>query len=102
MRQPWLQREEAARPRQAAAEDDFSPRSTTLPLRGALIVLGIAVLLLAAGRSAEIASAAYGLPLLPGSETLIGLADRWDGWMDALGVKDLLAWLREVLAIGRA
>lgn len=101
MRQPWLQDEAPTAARGREVEDDFSLHSAVLPLPGVLILLGAALLLLAMGRSAEIASAAYGLPLLPGTEAVIGLAERWDGWMEAIGVKDLVAWLREVLATGR-
>ncbi len=98
MRQPWLQSPDTT----PTAGDDFSPRSATRPVGAVALTLGLVLLLLAMGRSAEIVEAAYGLPLVPGTEGLIAIAEGWDGWMAAIGVKDLVGWLREVLAAGRS
>lgn len=100
MRQPWL-RQQGSPPQQGPA-DDFSPRSATRTAAGAALALAVALLLLAAGRSAEIADAAFGLPLAPGTETLIALAEDWDAAMTALGVPEMVAALRGVLSAGRA
>jgi hypothetical protein len=99
MRQPWLQDPGTPPPR--GVPDDFSPRSATLPLRQAAPAVALAFLLLLAGRSTAIVDAAYGLPILPGSEALIAAAEAWDAAMTALGVPDALAALRGVLSAGR-
>jgi len=99
MRQPWLQPPESPAP--PGVPDDFSPRSATRSAARAALAFGIAMLLLAAGRSAEIVDAAYGLPLAPGTETLIGLTEWWDGLMQAIGVTAGVEALRGILSAGR-
>ena len=98
MEQPWLQDRDPAARRVA---DDFSRRTATLPLGRALIVLGLAGLLLLAGRSEQMVDAAYGLPLLPGTETLIALTEAWHEAMSGLGVPQAMDALRGWLSIGR-
>jgi hypothetical protein len=99
MRQPWLQ--DPATPPPRGTPDDFSPRSATSTAAGAALALAVALLLLAAGRAAEILDAAYGLPLLPGTETLIAAAEAWDAAMESLGVNGLVAAVRGLLSAGR-
>jgi hypothetical protein len=99
MRQPWLQ--PPASPAPPGVPDDFSPRSATRSAAGVALAFGIAMLLLAAGRSAEIVDAAYGLPLAPGTETLIVLTEGWDGLMQAIGVTEGVEALRAILSAGR-
>ena len=69
--------------------DDFSRATATLPVGAALVVLGAVWLLLLMGRSGAILDAAYGLPILPGTEALIALAEAWHAGMEALGVPAL-------------
>jgi hypothetical protein len=69
---------------------------------GALVVLAVAWLLLLMGRSGAILDAAYGLPLLPGTEELIALAEAWHAAMEALGIPALTHGLRAILSWGRA
>ena len=99
MRQPWLQ--PPGSPAPPGVPDDFSPRSATRPAAGTALAFGIAMLLLAAGRSAEIVDAAFGLPLAPGTEALIVLAEWWDGLMQAAGVAQGVEALRGILSAGR-
>ncbi len=98
MRQPWLQSPGEAAPR---LPDDFSPHSAIRGAGAATLTLAVALLLLAAGRSAEILDAAYGLPIAPGTEALIALAEAWDGAMAGLGVPEALAAVRGVVSAGR-
>ena len=100
MRQPWLQLPGSPAP--PGVPDDFSPRSATRSAPGTALAVGIALLLLAAGRSAEIVDAAYGLPLAPGTETLIALAEGWDAAMQAGGVAAAVEAARAVLSAGRS
>jgi hypothetical protein len=81
--------------------DDFSHATAVLPLRSALLVLGLIWLLLLMGRSEAILDAAYGLPILPGTEALIALAEAWNDAMAALGLSDAMRALRAALAWGR-
>lgn len=95
MRQPWLE----AQP--DAAADDFSPRSATRTAGATAWVVGLALLVLAAGRSGAIVDAAYGLPLAPGTETLIAVAESWDSAMAALGIPDWVETVTAALGAGR-
>ena len=100
MRQPWLRQQDI--PGDAAAPpDDFSPRSATIPSRRAALALAAALLLLAAGRSEAILDAAYGLPVVPGTEAAIAAAEAWDGALAQLGVPDAMRRLRGLLSAGR-
>lgn len=99
MRQPWLQ--PPGSPAPPGVPDDFSPRSATRSAGGVALAFGIAMLLLAAGRSAEIVDAAYGLPLAPGTEALIAVTEWWDEAMQAIGVTEAVATLRAILSAGR-
>jgi hypothetical protein len=78
MQQPWLN-PPGTEPRRGVP-DDFSPASATMNWRAAVLALTIAWLILLAGRSEAIVDAAYGLPVAPGTETLIAVAE---GWNDA-------------------
>jgi hypothetical protein len=95
MRQPWLQATPNTRP------DDFSPASATMTAGRAAWVVGLALVLFAAGRSGAILDAAYGLPVLPGTEALIVVAENWDGAMAMLGVTDGVEAARGLLGLGR-
>lgn len=97
MSQPWLNPDGPAN----RVPDDFSPRSATMPVRRVLLALALGYLLLAAGRSEEILDAAYGLPIAPGTETLIALAEGWNDALAALGIPEAASALRKLLATGR-
>jgi hypothetical protein len=56
---------------------------------------------MAAGRSPEILDAAYGLPVVAGTETVIAVAEAWDGVMQAIGVPGVVEAVRGVLSAGR-
>jgi hypothetical protein len=99
MSQPW--RDPAAPMPVRSVPDDFSPRSATMPVGRVALLLAVGYLLLLAGRSDEILDAAYGLPLAPGTETLIALAEAWNEALAALGIPDAAASLRGLLATGR-
>ncbi len=98
MQQPWLPDAPPPRP---GVPDDFSGRTAVLPLRGALLVLSLVGVLLVMGRSEAILDAAYGLPILPGTEGAIALAEAWNDAMAALGVPGAMRALREFLGGGR-
>ncbi len=95
MRQPWLEAQPNPLP------DDFSPRSATRGAGATAWVVGLALLVFAAGRSGAVLDAAYGLPLAPGTETLIALAEAWDAAMVALGIPPFVAAAAAALAVGR-
>ena len=99
MQQPWLQPPGTPPPR--GVPDDFSPASVTLPLGRVALLLGIACLLLLMGRSEAMLDVAYGLPILPGTETLIATAEAWNDAMSALGLPQAMRALRELLSVGR-
>ncbi len=99
MQQPWMP---DAPPPLRGVPDDFSRATAVMPVGPALVVLGVAWLLLLMGRSGAILDAAYGLPILPGTEALIGLAEAWHGAMEALGIPAVTQALRAVLSWGRA
>ncbi|MDB5412274.1 MAG: hypothetical protein JWR10_609 [Rubritepida sp.] len=99
MRQPWLN--PLGTPPQRGVPDDFSPASAALPIRGAAIVLAVAYLLLIAGRSEAILDAAYGLPVVTGTETLIAIAEWWNDAMSSLAVPEAFSAIREWLSLGR-
>jgi len=100
MRQPWLNDpgEQTARP---ARPDDFSPATPTLPLRRVCLGLLPFFLLLLIGRSGPLVDALYGLPLMPGTETAIALAEAWHGAMQAIGVTGAMEALQGLLRAGR-
>lgn len=99
MQQPWLNPPgtEARR----GVPDDFSPATAAIPWRGATIALVIVWLILLAGRSEAIVDAAYGLPVAPGTETLIAVADAWNDALSMVGIPQALSAIRETLATGR-
>ncbi|WP_424811655.1 hypothetical protein [Roseococcus sp. YIM B11640] len=99
MQQPWLN--PPGTPARKGVADDFSSSSATMPLRGALTVLAVVWLLLLMGRSDAIVDAAYGLPVAPGTETLISVAEGWNGLMQAFGIPAFLDEARALLASGR-
>lgn len=98
MQQPWSPDAPPPRP---GVPDDFSRASAVLPLGRALRVLGIVWLLLLMGRSEAILDAAYGLPILPGTEAMIALAEAWHDAMTGLGLPKAMQALRSTLAAGR-
>lgn len=100
MRQPWLNTT-AEPPTVKGAPDDFSPRSATVPLHRAAVVVAIGYALLLAGRSEPILDAVYGLPVLPGTNTLIELAEAWNDGLALLGIPEAAAAIRGWLATGR-
>ena len=87
MQQPWLP---GAPPPRPGVPDDFSGRTAVLPLS----LVGV---LLVMGRSEAILDAAYGLPMLPGTEGAIALAEAWNDAMAALGLPGAMRALREFL-----
>lgn len=97
--QPWMP---DAPPPPRGVPDDFSRATAVMPAGRALVVLGVVWLLLLMGRSGAILDAAYGLPILPGTEALIALAEAWHGAMEALGIPALTQGLRAILSWGRA
>jgi hypothetical protein len=99
MRQPWLNPPGTEPPR--GVPDDFSPATATMGWRAAMLVLGLVWLLLLVGRSGAIVDAAYGLPVAPGTEILIALAEGWNDALSTLGIPQALAAVREWLAVGR-
>ncbi|TCH96382.1 hypothetical protein EJV46_20600 [Roseococcus sp. SYP-B2431] len=99
MQQPWLN--PPGTPPRRGVPDDFSPASATMPLRGATAALALVWLILLAGRSEAIVDAAYGLPVAPGTETLIAVAEGWNDALTAIGLPQVLSALREGLATGR-
>lgn len=99
MQQPWLN-PPGTEPRHGVP-DDFSPATATLNWRAAVLALGIVWLILLAGRSEAIVDAAYGLPVAPGTETLIAVAEAWNDALSAVGIPQTLAAVREALATGR-
>jgi hypothetical protein len=99
MQQPWMP---DAPPPPRGVPDDFSRATAVLPLSRALPVLAVIWLLLLMGRSGAMLDAAYGLPILPGTEALIGLAEAWHAAMESLGIPALTQGLRALLSLGRA
>ena len=98
MQQPWMP--DAPQPR-PGVPDDFSHGTAVLPFRHAALVLALAWLLLLMGRSEAILDAAYGLPILPGTESLIALAEAWNDAMAAMGLPGAMRELRALLGWGR-
>lgn len=98
MQQPWMP---GATPPDRAVPDDFSRATAVLPLRRAMIVLGVVGLLLLMGRSEAMLDAAYGLPILPGTEALIAVVEAWNEAMVSLGLPEALRELRALLSWGR-
>jgi hypothetical protein len=99
MRQPWLHPPDTPVP--SGVPDDFSPRSTTRAAGGVALAVGIALVVMAAGRSPDILDAAYGLPVVAGTETIIAAAEAWDGALQAIGVPAVVEAVRGVLSAGR-
>lgn len=99
MQQPWLK--PAGTPPPRGVPDDFSPASVTWPLGRVILVLGLTMLLLLAGRSEAMLDAAYGLPILPGTEAAIAAAEAWNETMTALGLPQTMRALRDALSLGR-
>jgi hypothetical protein len=98
MQQPWMPDAPPPRP---GVPDDFSRATAVLPLRRAFLVLGLVWLILLMGRSEAILDAAYGLPILPGTEALITMAEGWNDAMARLGLPEAMRALRAALAWGR-
>ncbi len=98
MQQPWMPDAPPPRP---GVPDDFSHATAVLPLRHTLLVLCLIWLLLLMGRSEAILDAAYGLPILPGTEALITLAEAWNDLMAEIGLPGAMRALRAALAWGR-
>lgn len=87
MRQPWLPGSETR------GADDFSPGSVTRPAGAVAGALGLALLLLAMGRSPQILDAAFGLEPGALADRLLVAAEAWDGAMRRLGLPEWLAAL---------
>ncbi len=100
MQQPWLS-ESPEGPGPTGRPDDFSHASATLSLRRACLGLAPVFLLLLMGRSEQMVDALYGLPVLPGTEALIALAEWWHGAMQAIGIAGAMEALQGVLRAGR-
>jgi hypothetical protein len=99
MQQPWLN-PPGTQPKRGVS-DDFSPATATMNWRLAGLVLAVVWLILLAGRSEAIVDAAYGLPVAPGTETIIAVADAWNDALSAIGIPQALGAVREALATGR-
>lgn len=99
MQQPWLNLPGTRPPR--GVPDDFSPASATMGWRGTVLALAIVWLILLAGRSEAIVDAAYGLPVVPGTESLIAIAESWNDALSAVGIPQAMVAAREWLATGR-
>lgn len=99
MEQPWLNPPGTEPGR--GVPDDFSPATATMGWRAAVLVLAIVWLILLAGRSEAIVDAAYGLPVVPGTEAVIAIAEAWNDALSAIGLPQALAAAREWLATGR-
>lgn len=99
MQQPWLNPPGTELRR--GVPDDFSPTTATMNWRAATLALCLIWLILVAGRSEAIVDAAYGLPVAPGTETLIAIAEGWNDALSALGIPQALSAVRETLATGR-
>lgn len=98
MQQPWMPNSPTPRP---GVPDDFSRSSAVMSVRRAWVVLGVAWLLLLMGRSEAILDAAYGLPILPGTEAVIFVAEAWNDLLVRVGVPGVLRDLRALLSLGR-
>ena len=98
MQQPWMPDAPPPRP---GVPDDFSAATAVQPLGRALVVLGLVWLLLLMGRSEAILDAAYGLPILPGTEALIASAEAWNDAMSAIGLPAAMRDLSALLGWGR-
>ncbi len=66
-----------------------------------MLALVIVWLILLAGRSEAIVDAAYGLPVVTGTETIIAVAEAWNDALSAIGIPQALGAVREWLATGR-
>jgi len=90
MRQPWL---DETSPH--AADDDFSMRSATRPVSRVALALALAVAVLLAGTSSDLALTVLDLPIQPGTDQVIAAAQRLDEAMKAVGLDRPQAVLRE-------
>ncbi|MGE0716823.1 MAG: hypothetical protein AB7P02_15385 [Alphaproteobacteria bacterium] len=91
MRQPWLEPD-----RGDATGDLFSPASAVVPARRANLAYALAVAVLVAGTTSELASGVLDLPIVPGSETLITVTAALDDAARAIGLDAPHAALREL------
>jgi hypothetical protein len=89
MRQPWLDETSPY-----AHDDDFSPRSATRPVSRVALAFALAVAVLLAGTSSDLAKSVLDLPTLPGTEAVIAAADRFNAAMQAAGLDRPHAALR--------
>jgi len=99
MQQPWLN-PPGTEP-EHRVPDDFSPSTATMGWRSAMLVMAIVWLILLVGRSEAIVDAAYGLPVVPGTEALIALTEAWNDALTAIGIPQAMSAAREALATGR-
>ncbi len=90
MRQPWL---DETSPH--AEDDDFSLRSATRPVSRVAIALALAVVVLLAGTSSDLATSVLDLPIQPGTDAVIAAAQRLNEAMQAVGLDRPHAVLRE-------
>ena len=90
MRQPWLDETSPY-----ARDDDFSPHSATRPVSRVALAFALAVIVLLAGTSSDLARSVLDLPTLPGTDTVIAAADRLNAAMQAVGLDRPHAQLRE-------
>jgi hypothetical protein len=90
MRQPWL---DETSPH--AADDDFSLRSATQPIARVALALALAVAVLLAGTSSDLALAVLDLPIQPGTDAVIAAVERLNEAMTTAGLDRPHALLRE-------
>lgn len=90
MRQPWLDDTSPY-----ATGDDFAPRSVTRPVGRVGIAFALAVAMLLAGTSANLARSVLDLPIVPGTDALIAAVQRLNAAMHAVGLDRPHALLRE-------
>ena len=90
MRQPWLDETSPY-----AHDDDFSLRSATRPVGRVALAFALAVAVLLAGTSSDLATSVLDLPIVPGTDTVIAAAQRLNAAMQAVGLDRPHAALRE-------
>ena len=90
MRQPWLDETSPY-----AHDDDFSLHSATKPVGRVALALVLAVAVLLAGTSSDLARSVLDLPIVPGTDTVITAATRLNQAMQAVGLDRPHAILRE-------
>jgi hypothetical protein len=91
MRQPWLDETSPY-----ARDDDFSPRSVTRPVKRVALAFAVAVAVLLAGTSSDLANSVLNLPIVPGTDAIIAAATALNDAMQAIGLDKPQAWLREL------